>query len=199
MAHSIAVISVQAGVAAYLLPDQPARAQDALAHVRGAAATVLDELGGLLDVLRSDDEQSAATTPAPGLDRLEDLVASFAPSGLQVRWSVTGQPQPLTSSVDLVAYRVVQEALTNAAKHGTGSAALTVRYGEGSLELEIENAVTRAESGVRTGHGLLGMQERARAVGGSVLVAPQVNARFRVTIVLPLSVAAVAPEPVPAR
>lgn len=195
VAHSIAVVSVQAGVASHLLRDRPDAALEALAHVRRAAGAVLDELGGLLDVLRSPEDPTGPIAPAPGLDRLEDLVTSFAPSGLQVRWSVSGQRRPATGGVDLVAYRVVQEALTNAAKHGTGTATLVIRYAERALELEVENPV-RAETGSRRpGHGLDGMQERAHAVGGSVRVDPVSNGRFRVSAVLPLPPAVVPSVP----
>lgn len=198
VAHSIAVISVQAGVASHLLPDRPDAAQQALGHVRHAAGTVLAELGGLLDVLRSPGELTGPTTPAPGLDRLQDLVASFAPSGLRVRWSVSGRPRPATGGVDLVAYRVVQEALTNAAKHGAGTASLTVSYTEQGLELEVDNPLGGGPAG-RPGHGLAGMHERAHAVGGRLEVTPARNGRFRVTAVLPLPPAIAVAEPVPAR
>ncbi len=185
VAHNIAVISVQAGVASYLLPGQPAAAQEAIGHVRRAAGSVLDELGGLLDVLRQPDEPST-TAPAPGLDRLEELVTSFAPAGLHVRWSVSGAPRTPTPGVDVVAYRVVQEALTNAGKHGTGSATLAVRYLADTLELDIDNLVGRTGP-PGSGYGLTGMRERAHTVGGTVTVAPVVNGRFRVTVGLPLA------------
>lgn len=191
VAHHIAVVSVQAGVASYLLPGQPEAAQEALGHVRRAAGSVLDELGGLLDVLRQPDEPSL-TAPAPGLDRLEDLVESFAPAGLHVRWSVSGSARSATPGVDVVAYRVVQEALTNAGKHGTGTATLALRYLPELLELEVENPVGRASAG-RSGYGLTGMRERAHAVGGTVTIAPVINGRFRVTVLLPMPAVAAMP------
>jgi signal transduction histidine kinase len=185
VAHHIAVIHVQAGVVGHLLKDQPEAAQQALVHVRRSSRAVLDELGGLLDVLRQPDDPVTPTDPAPSLDRLVCLVDSFAASGLQVDWAMTGTPQPLPAAVDLVAYRLVQEGLTNAHKHGTGSATLGVAFDGTDVAIDIVNP-SLGGSSVGSGHGLVGMRERARAVGGSVLAAAQSDGTWRVSARLPL-------------
>jgi signal transduction histidine kinase len=197
VAHHISVIHVQAGVVGHLMTEQPEAAQQALGHVRQASRTVLDELGGLLDVLRQPDDPVTPTDPTPGLDRLGTLVDSFAASGLQVDWQLSGTPQALTAAVDLVAYRLVQEGLTNAHKHGTGSATLGVRFEDGAVSIDIVNPSAerdrvRSTEHERIGsgrHGLLGMRERARAVGGSVLTVAQNDGTWRVAARLPLQVA----------
>lgn len=208
VAHNMAVVNVQAGVAAYLLPDQPEEAQQALGHVRRAAGQILDELGDILNVLRQGDEPSSPVQPAAGLDQLEDLVSTFAAAGLAVDWSLTGQPTALAGGVDLVAYRVLQEALTNAHKHGTGSASVLVSYLPREVQLQISNPMAArspraalAPQPATGGHGLVGIRERVTAVGGTVRLdigcAGQVNSgggdvgtrQFRVQAVLPLPAA----------
>lgn len=191
VAHNMAVVNVQAGVAEYLLPDHPAQAQEALGHVRRAAGGILTELGDILNVLRQDDERTDPTTPAPGLARIEDLITSFAAAGLVVDWSLSGQPRPLGGGVDLVAYRMVQEALTNAHKHGTGTAHLAVSYLPDEVHLQVTNPLPfdaeqpdGAQDPSGRGHGLLGIQERATAVGGAVRVGAA-GGQFEVHAVLP--------------
>jgi signal transduction histidine kinase len=188
VAHHIAVIHVQAGVVEHLLTDQPEAAAQALGHVRRSSRAVLDELGGLLDVLRQPDDPLTPTDPAPSLSRLVPLIDSFAASGLQVNWELSGTPQPLPSAVDLVAYRLVQEGLTNAHKHGTGSATLGVAFEATDVAIDIVNPSLGGTS-VGSGHGLVGMRERARAVGGSVLAAAQSDGTWRVSARLPLQAA----------
>jgi signal transduction histidine kinase len=185
VAHHIAVIHVQTGVVGHLLKDQPEAAQQALVHVRRSSRAVLDELGRLLDVLRQPDDPVTPTDPAPSLDRLVCLIDSFAASGLRVDWAMTGTPQPLPAAVDLVAYRLVQEGLTNAHKHGTGSATLGVAFDGTDVAIDIVNP-SLGGSSVGSGHGLVGMRERARAVGGSVLAAAQSDGTWRVSARLPL-------------
>ena len=209
VAHHIAVIHVQAGVAEHLMAGQPEAAAQALGHVRHASRAVLDELSGLLSVLRQPDDPVGPTDPAPGLDQLTSLVDSFAASGLRVDWQLRGDPQSLPSAVDLVAYRLVQEGLTNAHKHGTGSATLGVAFEGANVAIDIVNPnpspspgdpADSADSGAGNsgtgrselpgnGHGLIGMRERARAVGGTVLAAPQRDGTWRVRALLPLQAA----------
>ena len=199
VAHHIAVVGVQAGVAQHLLSTEPAAATAALGHVRRAAATVLEELGDILSVLREPGEPAGRGAPAPGLDRLEALIESFAAAGLAVEWSLQGQPRAPASTVDLVAYRVLEEALTNALKHGTGTAHLSVEYGAASLTVRVVNDVpTLVPAGRRAatappdgltpggGHGLMGMRERTTAVGGRLRLGPGVGETFRVEAELPL-------------
>lgn len=200
VAHHIAVVSVQAGAAQHLLPTDPAAAADALGHVRRAAADVLSELGDILTVLREPGEVDGSRAPAPGLARLEALLESFGVAGLSVDWSLHGQPRELPATVDLVAYRVLEEGLTNALKHGTGWAHVDVDHRPASLRLRVVNATpVPVAAGAHprpahdahgtatgTGHGLLGMRERAAAVGGTVGAGAGPGDTFCVEADLPL-------------
>jgi signal transduction histidine kinase len=212
VAHHIALINVQSGVASHLLEQDPAAAQEALVHVRKASRTVLDELGVLLGVLRESGELDGPAEPAPGLHRLDSLVDGFSAAGLAVRQTVSGAARPLPPVADLTAYRIVQESLTNVHKHGGGAPAnVLLAYGDRELMIEVSNHVPvpvpddpalvgalagglPAESagpvpvpanGNRTGHGLVGMRERATAVGGR-LEAGRVDGGFRVRAWIPL-------------
>ena len=186
VAHHVAVVSVQAGLAEHLVLTKPHAAQQALHHVRSASAAILDELSGILTVLRQPDEPGSGRTPAPGLGRLDDLLGSYVDAGLSVRSSVSGQPRDLSGSMDLVAYRVVQEALTNAHKHGADAARVAVTYTPQAVVLDIANPVCRPVTiPHRDGHGLTGMRERAAAVGGDLQVGSDAPGEFRVTLTLP--------------
>jgi signal transduction histidine kinase len=168
VAHHIAVVHVQAGVADHLLDTKPAEAHEAIAHIRRASGSVLDELGGLLDVLRQPDEPITPTAPAPGLSGLTSLIDSFSASGLTVDVKANGVPDAIPPAVELVAYRLVQEGLTNAHKHGTGTATLDFTFEPGALRIDIANPCPGVASLAGAGHGLVGMHERAKAVGGTV-------------------------------
>lgn len=171
MAHQIAVINLSAAAASQALRDRPDDAERSLATVREAARTVLGEIGELLTVLRSADVPSGAPlAPGPGLARLPELVEEFRHSGLQVERRTLGEVVELDSLRDIVAYRLVQEALTNAHKHGgDGSALLQLDYAPDHVDVTVTN-VTRAENDDRVvvagGHGLVGARERVAAVGG---------------------------------
>lgn len=192
VAHHIALITIQAGVAGHFLRDRPDRAEVALGHIREGGRTVLDELGSLLHVLRqSGDETDEAqpTEPVPGLSRLGRLIESLAAAGLSVRHRQTGRPRPLPTAVDLAAYRVIQEALTNAHKHGADAVTdLLVDYRTDALHIEISNPVRTGPvpDAQGTGHGLTGMRERAHAVGGSFHAGAGADGRFRLDVRLPL-------------
>lgn len=190
VAHRIAVVNVQAGVAGHLLTSQPEKAKEALEHVRRAGAAVLDELSEVLDVLRQPDEPDAATAPVPGLAQLDSLVDSFSAAGLSMETTRTGKPRAIGTAVDMVTYRVLQEALTNAHKHGTGTAHLTLLYTPSTLDVHVTNPVKTSGSStaglVTTGHGLLGMHERTVAVGGVLDAAPGPVGQFHVDVRLPL-------------
>lgn len=189
VAHRVAVVSVQAGVADHLLLTQPQAAQEALRHVQRTSAAILDELAGVLSVLRQPDDVDGAAPPAPGLHQLHDLVGSYTEAGLPVSLSTAGQPRDLTGTVDLVAYRVIQEALTNAHKHGTDTAQVAITYTPKTVVLEIANAIRRPQAEPHAGgHGLLGMRERAAAVGGEVQVTNGPDSTFRVKVTLPAPV-----------
>jgi len=183
VAHHIAMINVQAGVAAHVLRDQPGKAEDALAHVRQAARTVLDETSTLLRVLRRPDDPEESE-PTRGLARLGGLLDSLGGAGLRVEHHQEGDARALPSAVDLAAYRIVQESLTNAQKHGgDGSARLRLAYTPAGLEIEVANAAG-LDAGGDVGHGLVGMRERAAAVGGT-LRAGRSDGRFVVAAFLP--------------
>ncbi|MDG9706657.1 sensor histidine kinase [Streptomyces sp. DH10] len=197
IAHHIALITIQAGVAGHFLRDRPDQADVALGHIRDGGRTVLDELGSLLYVLRQSGGEPDETQPAepvPGLARLGGLLDSLTAAGLSVRHRQTGRPRPLPTAVDLAAYRVIQEGLTNAHKHGaTAEADLLVGYGPGALRIRITNLLHTRPSPVPaagTGHGLTGMRERAHTVGGSFRAGAEPDGRFRLDVRLPLPEAA---------
>ncbi|WP_370145844.1 sensor histidine kinase [Streptacidiphilus sp. EB129] len=202
--HHIALINVQAGVAAHLLESSPEQAREALAHVREAGRSALSELSATVTVLRQGDETDTPHEPAPGLDRLPALLDSFDRAGLRVSREDEGEPRAVPAAVDLTAYRVVQESLTNVRKHaGTSAARLRLAYGRDGLSIEIEDdgpgpVTARKDAVVSTGHGLIGMRERAVSVGGSFRAGPGPDGGFRVRVELPLPRAA-AGRPVAAR
>jgi len=173
VAHHISVINVQSGVARHLIRTDPDAADVALGHVRDASAVVLTEMSTILGLLRTSDE-GPETAPAPGL------------AGLTVSWRVTGSPRDLSPSVDLTAYRLVQEALTNAGKHGLGSAEVSVDYRDDLVLIDVTNPVVPATVEGSPGHGLVGMRERVAAVGGTLVVGPLDDGRFGVHAELPL-------------
>ena len=187
VAHHIAMINVQAGVAAHLLRDQPDRAEEALAHIRKAARTVLDETSTLLGVLRRPDEPDT-DEPTRGLARLAPLLDSLGGAGLRVEHRQEGDARELPSAIDLAAYRIVQESLTNAQKHGTQAAArLRLDYTPAGLNIAVSNPADQpapANGSPGRGHGLIGMRERASAVGGT-LRAEHRNGDFVVEAFLP--------------
>ena len=195
--HHIALINVQAGVAGHVLDEQPGQAREALGHIRQACRSALDELAATISLLRQPDDPRAPTEPSVGLDRLAELTDSFAASGLTVTQVVEGRRQPVPAAVDLTAYRVIQESLTNVRKHAQTSAA-TVRLGYDPAELRItvEDAGIGVESTVDgNGHGIVGMAERAAALGGTMDAGPRPGGGFRVRVTLPIS--APIPAPVP--
>ncbi len=193
VAHHLAVINVHAGLAARSIRTAPDQAEDSLAHVQGAARTALDELGAVLRVLRADtaDDGPGAEPPAPGLADLDALLRSFTAIGLAVRTSTTGRPLALDPACDLTAYRVVQEALTNAHKHGAGGTVLVrLDHGPDGLELVVSNPATwpptaPAAGGPGTGNGLLGMRERVESIGGSLVAGADRDGTFRVAAHIP--------------
>ena len=143
LAHHIAVINVQAGVAGHLLERQPEQARQALDHVREAARSVLSEMQAVVTVLREPDEPQHPIEPTPGMDRLGDLVDGFRAVGLTIDTVISGTPTALPAAVDLVAYRAVQESLTNVRKHaGKTAAVVELDYRPGVFALTVTNAGT---------------------------------------------------------
>ncbi|MFC1432611.1 sensor histidine kinase [Streptacidiphilus sp. N1-3] len=200
--HHIALINVQAGVASHVLDTQPEQARQALAHVREAGRSALAELSATVAVLRQGDESDTPHEPVPGLDGLPALLETFGRAGLQVSREDEGVPRRLPTTVDLTAYRVVQESLTNVRKHaGTSVARLRLAYRRDELHIEVEDdgpgpsrdaadrdpsARDRERGAEGTGHGLIGMRERAASVGGSFRAGPGPDGGFRVCVDLPL-------------
>ena len=194
IAHHMAVIKVQSSAAQHLLRDNPDEAAKALAHVVDSSREALDDLHVMVGVLRSepdaDDDEDESTRPAPGLDRLDALIARSSAAGLAVTRRDSGAPRPLSPTLDLVAYRIVQEALTNAGKHGDATAEVSLNFDHRRLTVVVSNPLPRhvADSGTEHGEGfgLVGMRERAAAVGGT-LTAGRSGAFFVVTATLPVA------------
>ncbi len=191
VAHTMATINVQASAATQLLRDRPEQAAESLAAIRAASKDGLRELRAILSVLRHADEAADPTRPAPGLARLDALAAGVRAAGLPVTVTVTGRPRELPAVTDLAAFRIIQEALTNAVRHaGPATAAVTVAYGAGDLDIEITDTGRGSPDGDRTngaGHGLRGMRERAAAAGGTIEIGPAPPGGFRVAARLPVS------------
>jgi signal transduction histidine kinase len=149
----------------------PDAATTALRHVRTSAQTVLDELAGILSVLRSDDTPDAPNAPTPTIDDVPTLVATFDAAGLAVTYETTGEHRPVGAATTLAAYRTVQEALANALKHGDGRARLRIAYTHDGLHVSVDNDIattTSPEDAPGWGYGLVGMRERVTAAGGTM-------------------------------
>lgn len=182
--HHVALISVQAGAMGYLLDTNLDKARESLAHIQRASESALEELRLTVGLLRQPGE-AEPTEPAGGLGRLDELIESFAATGLRVTCDVTGQARPLPEAVDLTAYRVIQESLTNTAKHAAGaSAVVRLAFGPGVLALAVEDDGPLVAEGAE-GHGIIGMRERAVAVGGWLTAGPRGGGGFRVLAELP--------------
>jgi signal transduction histidine kinase len=188
VAHHIALINVQAEVASHVLREEPDQAEQALTHVRKSVRTVLEELSAVLTVLRRADDPEPSTEPVPGLARLGGLLDSVVAAGLRVAHQQEGEARPLPSAVDLAAYRIVQESLTNVRKHGRDpNAQVRLTYTPEGLTITVENRAGTA-TGAHPGHGLTGMRERAASVGGTLDAGPGAGGRFAVRAFLPASV-----------
>lgn len=188
VAHQIAVISLNAGVASSALRDDPARAATALGTIRGAARTVLGEIGSLLTMLRADDPADGVPAPQYGLEQLPDLLDQFRSTGLEVNTRIDGATAHVTGAVGLVAYRVIQEALTNAHKHGTEHRAhLLLEVGPDNLRIVVTNPAGDQPSAplTGTGVGLIGLRERVASVRGTVEAGPILGG-WKITATLPL-------------
>jgi signal transduction histidine kinase len=190
IAHHIALINVQAGIAGHLLRTDPDRADVVLGQMRDAGRTVLDELGSVLYVLRQPGDEAEPTEPVPDLSRLGQLLDSLTAAGLSVHHRRAGHPRPLPAATELAAYRIIQEGLTNARKHGAGGTHLLIDYRPDALHIQIRNPVScRPPAAVGTGHGLTGMRERANAVGGSLHAGPAPDGTYGLDARLPLPAA----------
>jgi signal transduction histidine kinase len=188
VAHALSVIAVQAGAGRMVGEESPATAREALASIETASRSALGEMRRLLMVLRSDEGEVEPLVPSPGLSELEGLVAATVRSGLAVEVHTDGDRVALPVGVDLAAYRIVQEALTNVRKHAHASrASVVVSYDPDALRIEVlDDGVGPSVNGrLGTGHGLIGMRERAALYGGTVDAGPGVHGGFRVTARIP--------------
>jgi signal transduction histidine kinase len=191
VAHSMGVIAVQASVGEHVIAANPHEAKRALEAISGVSRSTLAEIRRMLGVLRETDADAGgppAYAPAPGLDDLERLVHELDGAGVPVTITYDGARSELPRGVDLTAYRIVQEALTNVLKHaGTASATVLLRYEPGALALEIVDdgrGVNGSAEG-RSGHGLVGMRERVAVYGGTLDAGPKPGGGFRVAVRLP--------------
>lgn len=169
VAHHVSVINVQAGVAAHLVRRDPDATAEAIGHIREASQTVLREVPSLLGLLRTGESEPLETAPTPSLADADSLVEHARRNGMRVTWQVVGGPlEQLPSSIDLVAYRVLREALTNAGRHGLGECRVRIEIGDQQLRLEVRNPIGRRVEPTPGRHGLVGMHERVAAIGGTL-------------------------------
>lgn len=186
VAHSISVMTIQAGAERLALGDDAPRTTAALAQIEGTGRQALGEMRRMLGMLRDPDE-APDLAPVPSLSRLDDLVARMARAGLEVELTVEGSPSTVSPGLDISGYRIVQEALTNVLKHAEVSAArLRIAHAADHLEIEIvDHGRGAATSPNGAGHGLAGMRERVALYGGSLEAGPQSPSGWRVYARLP--------------
>ncbi|MCD9878846.1 sensor histidine kinase [Streptomyces guryensis] len=196
VAHNVSVMVVQADGAAYVLDAAPDQAKKALETISSTGRQALAEMRRLLGVLRTGEHKEVGEyVPQPDVDQIDELIEQCRTSGLPVDFKVEGTPRPLPSGVELTAYRIVQEALTNTRKHGGPNAGASVRlvYFDDGLGLLVEDDGKGAphelyeEGGADgQGHGLIGMRERVGMVGGTLDAGPRPGGGFRISVLLPL-------------
>lgn len=189
VAHSMSVMIVQAGAARRVLPGDPTRAGTAMSEIEATGRQAMTEMRRLLGVLRDEQDAPPALSPQPSMRNLAALADQFRDAGLPVQLDVVGEERELPPGVDLSAYRIVQEALTNALKHaGPASAVVTVRYADDGVDVEVCDD-GRGAAGVPVaagkGHGLVGMRERVDLFGGELRAGPQAGGGFAVRARLP--------------
>jgi signal transduction histidine kinase len=188
LGHHLSLINVQSGVALHLNEELPEGTRSSLSAIKQASKDALSELRSVLDVLRQEGEP-APRSPGSTLARLDDLVSQASAAGLEVRTETEGEARPLPFAVDVAAYRIVQEALTNVTRHsGAATATVHVCYGEHNLTVEVDDdgkgsGPHTADSG---GTGIGGMRARVRALGGQLQAGPRPEGGFRVRARLPL-------------
>jgi signal transduction histidine kinase len=186
VAHSVSVMVVQAGAAEQVLAGDPERARAPLQSIQATGRQTVVELRRLLGILREGDQQ-LATAPQPSLDQLDGLLADARNAGVAVSATVEGTPRPLPLSIDLSAYRIVQEGLTNVIKHaGQANAQVRVRYLDHALELQVTDDGPGRPDGEPGGHGLLGVRERVALFGGSFQAGNRAEGGFGLRALLPL-------------
>ena len=188
LAHRISTITVRSGVALHLLDRQPEQAREALAAINESSREALRELRETLGILRQVDEPEPRA-PRPRLAQLDELIERTNDAGTPVQVEVSGESRELPTGVDLAAYRIIQESLTNVVRHAKGAVAhLAISYRPADLVIEVQNDTIDGAPSIATsaGHGLLGMRERAAALGGELEAGPRPGGGFRVRARLPL-------------
>jgi signal transduction histidine kinase len=188
VAHHVSVMGIQAGAARRVMARQPKEAAEALSSIEGSSRTAVLEMQRLLGFLRSEGD-SEGFGSQPGLDRVCDLVAESQRSDLAITLTIQGEPRLLSPTLEVSAYRIVQEALTNSRKHSTGrTAAVRIQYSSSTLDLEvIDDGASTTSAPTPGGHGLIGMRERAALHGGQVDAGPRVGGGFGVHATFPLT------------
>jgi signal transduction histidine kinase len=187
LAHSVSVMTVQASAVRRLLTPEQEREREALMTVEETGRQALAEMRRLLGIMRTDAERPALA-PQPGIGTLPELVEQVRQSGLPVELTVEGAPVKLPAGVDLSAYRIVQEALTNTLKHaGPAHAWVAVRYAGEDVEIEVANDGSSDNGGDGTGHGLVGMRERVALCGGELQCGPRPGGGFKISARLPVA------------
>jgi len=188
IAHGIATIHLQSGAALHVIDRHPEQAVPALTAVKQLSKQTLQELRATLDVLRADDGEAAPLAPTPGIDRLPALVDVTRRAGLAVELEIVGKEAPAPTAVEVAAYRIVQESLTNVMRHAgeRAHATVTVRHTDDAVDIEVvDDGLGVAATAVNGGHGILGMRERAATVGGTVATGANRGGGFRVHAHLP--------------
>ncbi len=189
VAHSISVINVQANTALHLIDRQPEHAREALTAIHDVSRQALGEIRSVLGVLRADGE-AAPRDPGPGIERLIELAARAQSAGICVDLSEEGTPRSVPAEVSVAAYRIVQEALTNTARHSGGAkATVRLRYDDDVLAVEVRDDGSAVISPF-SGNGITGMTERAEALGGTLLAGPDPAGGYRVLARLPIAAGA---------
>ncbi|WP_245757079.1 sensor histidine kinase [Amycolatopsis xylanica] len=186
--HNVSMMVIQAGAARKVMDASPEQAREALLAVEAAGRAAMAELRHVMGLLAADGTATAELAPQPGLDQVAALVGRVRETGLPVELTVAGEPRPLASGVELAAYRVVQEALTNTVKHATGAkATVTVDYGADRLKVEVTDTGGDAAAAVTgAGRGLIGLRERLALYGGTLRSGPRAHEGYRVTALIPL-------------
>jgi signal transduction histidine kinase len=187
VAHAVSVMVLQVGAVRHKLPDALAEDRDALRGVEQAGRTALAEMRRLLAAMRHDGD-GVELTPQPGLDGLDSLLEEVGRAGLPVRLHVDGEPFPLPRAIDLSAYRIVQEGLTNALKHARATKAdVTLRYEPDGVQLEVRDDGRGSSTSDGLGHGLVGIRERVKIYGGEMSAGTANGSGFVLSTRLPLS------------
>jgi len=187
VAHAVSVMVLQVGAVRHKLPDELSDDSEALRSVERAGRTALAEMRRLLGAMR-DEREEVSFVPQPGLDGLDSLLEEVTRAGLPVELQVDGVPFPLPRGVDLSAYRIVQEGLTNALKHSHATTAnVTVRYALDELQIEVRDNGVGSSTTDGLGHGLVGVRERVKIYGGEMSACAANGGGFVLTTRLPLS------------